>query len=260
MKVIDSFLFFKDLDLLEIRLNSLAPYVSQFALVESPLTFTNKPKPLYFDENKDRFKDFDIIHSIFEPKDMKKHMSLSPWNRGYEQLRYQMECLKDIDPETMLLLSDGDEIPNLKYWNGEEGAFMMERYYYMLNGYAKASNWFGTDAVLKKNLPSPKDVARDVRLHHPSPTKRLLNGGWHFCCLGSIEEILHKYENNAHQEICTEENFAQIRENVKNHVHPLHNIPKGRHIRNRKHAIKMPVELDWLMANKDRYKHLFYGE
>ena len=47
MKVIDLFPFFNELDLLEIRLNSLDPYVDCFILSEATKTFSGLDKPLY---------------------------------------------------------------------------------------------------------------------------------------------------------------------------------------------------------------------
>ena len=53
MKVIDVFPFFNELDLLEIRLNSLDPYVDCFILSEATKTFSGLDKPLYYQENKE---------------------------------------------------------------------------------------------------------------------------------------------------------------------------------------------------------------
>lgn len=45
MRIFDAFLFFNELDLLEIRLNILDPYVDFFILNESNLTFSGKENP-----------------------------------------------------------------------------------------------------------------------------------------------------------------------------------------------------------------------
>ena len=57
-KIYDCFLFFNELELLEIRLNVLNDVVDYFVLVESTKTFTNHDKPLHYQENKEKFKDF----------------------------------------------------------------------------------------------------------------------------------------------------------------------------------------------------------
>ena len=54
-KLFDCFVFFNELDILEIRLNTLDPLVDYFVLVESTHTFTGQDKPLHFEPNKTPF-------------------------------------------------------------------------------------------------------------------------------------------------------------------------------------------------------------
>lgn len=75
--IYDCFSFFNELDLLEIRLNTLDKVVDKFILFESTLTHTGNPKPLYYAENKDRFAKFSdrIVHIVVNdfpamPEDM----------------------------------------------------------------------------------------------------------------------------------------------------------------------------------------------
>ena len=51
-KIYDCFNFFNELDILEIRLNTLYEYVDYFVIVESNLTHSGEQKPFYFEENK----------------------------------------------------------------------------------------------------------------------------------------------------------------------------------------------------------------
>ena len=66
MKIYDCFNFFNELDLLEIRLNTLKDSVDYFVIVESNVTHSGQFKPLYYEENKERFKSFEdkIIHYV----------------------------------------------------------------------------------------------------------------------------------------------------------------------------------------------------
>ena len=68
MKVFDSFIFFNELELLEMRLNILKDVVDYFVLTESPFTVSGNEKPLYYQENKDRFGKLNdkIIHHVTE--------------------------------------------------------------------------------------------------------------------------------------------------------------------------------------------------
>ncbi|NJM15850.1 MAG: hypothetical protein HC896_11225 [Bacteroidales bacterium] len=56
--VYDCFPFFNELDILEIRLNELNEAVDKFVLVEASRTFQGDPKPLYFEENKEKVQGF----------------------------------------------------------------------------------------------------------------------------------------------------------------------------------------------------------
>ena len=66
--IVDCFSFFNELELLDIRLNTLDPYVDHFVLVEAAKTQTLKDKPFVFDENKEKFNKFlnKIVHVKLE--------------------------------------------------------------------------------------------------------------------------------------------------------------------------------------------------
>ena len=67
MKIFDSFLFFQELDLLEIRLKYLYPVVDKFIIVESNQSFTGKAKNYNFELNSQRYSkylDKIIYHKI----------------------------------------------------------------------------------------------------------------------------------------------------------------------------------------------------
>jgi len=53
--LVDAFIFYNELKMLEYRLETLYNDVDYFVLVEATKTFTNNDKPLYFNENKERF-------------------------------------------------------------------------------------------------------------------------------------------------------------------------------------------------------------
>ena len=66
MKIIDSFIFYNEIDLLYYRLSILNEFIDKFILVESTLTFTGELKPLFYLENKNKFEKFNdkILHII----------------------------------------------------------------------------------------------------------------------------------------------------------------------------------------------------
>jgi len=122
MKIIDCFIFYNEFDLLNYRLSILNDYVDYFVLVESTHTFTGMKKPLYYNENKDKFKEFNhkIISIIVDDIPYKfPHIDIAnshQWQNEYYQrnsMKNGIDILKDIlNDDDIILSSDLDEIPN----------------------------------------------------------------------------------------------------------------------------------------------------
>lgn len=112
MKIVDSVIFFNELDLLEARLEYLYDHVDHFLIVESSHTFTGNPKPLYFKENESLFAKYaDKITSVqlILPED---YDFSSPWNLENYQRNYISQCVDGFDDDDIIGVSDLDEIPN----------------------------------------------------------------------------------------------------------------------------------------------------
>jgi len=101
------------LELLELCLHQHAPFVDYFILVEARETFRGDPKPLYYELNKDRFKNFHdkIIHIVIDkfPTDHDKSAS-SFWCRERFQRNQIVEGLKIAKLTDFVIISDADEI------------------------------------------------------------------------------------------------------------------------------------------------------
>jgi beta-1,4-mannosyl-glycoprotein beta-1,4-N-acetylglucosaminyltransferase len=104
----DCFLFHDELDLLELRLGELWDSVDRFVLVESTLTFSGTPKPLYFSENRNRFAPFasKLTTLVF---DEPVH-NLTAWQRRERQCNALLGGLGSARTDDIVLLSDIDEI------------------------------------------------------------------------------------------------------------------------------------------------------
>jgi beta-1,4-mannosyl-glycoprotein beta-1,4-N-acetylglucosaminyltransferase len=260
--IIDCFPFFNELDLLEIRLNALAPYVGRFVLCEMPVTHSGNSKPLFFEQNKDRYKNFPITHIIAPPKpDMRIEMgrfSGDAWRLEHWQRECLMDGIRDADPEDIILLSDLDEIPDLdNYRYGDEGAFKQELYYYYFNCHVnQRRHWKGTIAIRRKNIVTLTHT-RNMRNKYPTI---VLWGGWHFSTMGSPEDIVYKIESFAHTELNREEFKSKIAENraaLKDmYARGASNFWPDEF----KLTIEMPSGPKWLLENKDRYPKYWYGK
>jgi beta-1,4-mannosyl-glycoprotein beta-1,4-N-acetylglucosaminyltransferase len=237
MKIFDTFLFFNELDLLELRLNVLDPFVDFFVLTEASVTFSGKPKRLYYADNIDRFSQFrnKLIHNIirdtpndflnFQPPNeyyTNRSKSYSHKSKGrplqHLSLDFQREVfqrdsiinglLGTARDEDLILISDADEIPNPAHLKDTEITFRSDALYnfcqqwYMY--YVNVScdkEWFGTRACKFRYLRGRSiDLIRhhlECRAEQEGPI--LENGGWHFSFLGGPDKIKQKLEAYSYQ-------------------------------------------------------------
>ena len=87
MKIFDSFRFFNELEILEIRFNLLYDVVDHFVITECPYTTMGDEKPLYYLENKDRFSKFNdkVIHDVMDeiPTDFSSFVEKQKLHKAY---------------------------------------------------------------------------------------------------------------------------------------------------------------------------------
>jgi beta-1,4-mannosyl-glycoprotein beta-1,4-N-acetylglucosaminyltransferase len=193
--IYDCFTFFNELDLLDIRLNTLNKYVEKFIIVEAGKTQSLIDKPFYFEENKHRFSKFadKIIHIKVEDYPDNK-------NNLWEMENHQRNCIRrgfsNISDSDIVIISDLDEVPNPKKFdifndpNFRMASFEQDFYAYFLNLKSINSNWIGSVAIkysLLKNI-SPQNV----RNHKDNIPTRIADGGWHFSWLGGAEAAWKK--------------------------------------------------------------------
>ena len=226
-RLFDCFTFFNELDLLEIRLETLDPVVDFFVLAESPVTYRADPKPYYFLENQERFAKFlpKIRHIKVEDMPLGKGFNQN-WHRETHQRSALERGLFDAQPADLIMLSDLDEIPRPEKireaaeLTGSLRVFQMRFFSYYANCEFHPGNdyWVGTgmteyriakgrfEYVLKK-LPThlrkrPQEKLRKVLsrkikeisilLTQRIPVKRIRQGGNHFSWLGGAEKVLQK--------------------------------------------------------------------
>lgn len=202
----DAFIFFNELDVLEVRLYELAPVVDQFVLVESPFTFAGKSKPLYFEENKERFKDYNIHHIVaqFPP-----HVGDPDPQQIWINESYQRNCLAEgpYSPNDVVIISDVDEIPSrevIEELDNKDPIKIRHRFsYYYFNMVQKnpPKQEFGavvsTAGVLRATSAQiMRNCGYDLRM----PERQ---GGWHLSYMGGPQAIKKKLQSFSHQEYNT---------------------------------------------------------
>ena len=118
--------------------------------------------------------------------------------RENSQRNFILNGLAEADNEDLILISDVDEIPNLKNLdfskiNKKIIMFKQEMFYYKFNLKLPNFSWIGTKACKKKNLKSPQWLRNIKDRKFPfyrldtlfsdnkySSIKFIDNGGWHF--------------------------------------------------------------------------------
>ena len=244
--LVDCFCFLNELELLEVRLNALAPYVDRFVLCESPYTFSGMKKRLYFDENKERFKQFPITHLIVH--DHLDHMHCPGVRRRvpyHHQIRYMERALEKDD---LVMLSDLDEIPNLRDYNGEEGIFECYEYCYYFNVFTGDTRWPGTASVKRKNFKKLSSL-RKIRHYGFAP---VIGTGWHFSYVISPDDIRYKIESFSDQQFNTDEIKNKIPHARTQLTNFIEDGPQG------PYKIENPSGPQWLLDNRGKYEQLFY--
>tara|TARA_Y100000591_G_scaffold45712_1_gene34223 strand:+ start:1 stop:870 length:870 start_codon:yes stop_codon:yes gene_type:complete len=223
-------MYFDEDLLLDLRLNSLNKYIKKFVITEATYTHNGNKKKLNFDIN--NFKKFkDKIEYIVvdthpqnilelvegESKDKRgEKLILNGMARDYFQRENLAKGLREAKNEDLILISDLDEIPNLDNFNFADVKnniviFEQKMFYYKLNLFYSDFIWQGTKATKSKNFLSPQWLRNIKGKKYPKwridtffSKKRysnliyVKNGGWHFTCLRTAEELEKKLLNFAH--------------------------------------------------------------
>ena len=223
-------MYFDEEVVLDVRLNTLDPFVDYFVIVESRFTHKGGARDLKFNHKKfEKFKK-KIIYLIYE-EESKEIKTINDNDDVYEktkkyifnaicrengQRNYIKNGLIEAKDNDIILISDVDEIPNLSNINFEKFnekiiLFKQNMFYYKFNLHLPSLIWTGTKACKKKNLVNSQWL-RNVKNRKYSflridalfsnkkyiSVKIIDNGGWHFTNIKTAKEIEHKLKSYLH--------------------------------------------------------------
>ena len=224
--IIDTFMFFNELDTLEIRLRELEHEVDCFVLLESGETLAGIPKPFIFEQNRDRFERFlnKIRHVKLQglPPLIEDTEESRFWLESYQRNALMLGLLgQGLTSDDIVMISDVDEIPrasgvrqvreNLKA--GEVWVFEQRLHYYYFDHKMEpelsASPWLGTVAVNFSAFGRllPEQIRREWAMaatfksdrHSEDATRHMVaDGGWHLSYFGGNLAQMYKRMNFAH--------------------------------------------------------------
>jgi beta-1,4-mannosyl-glycoprotein beta-1,4-N-acetylglucosaminyltransferase len=228
MAIYDCFQYFNEDHMVDLRLNILNEHVDYFVISESTKTHQGKNKKLNFDiknfkkyENKIKY----IVADYDKEKNFLNH-------KGGESLIEQHQRnnlsvgLKNANDNDLIILSDSDEIPDLKKLNQIKFttkfmAFSQMMFMYKINlQNLNESGWIGSKICLKKNFPKPQKL-RDLKFKdYPfwridKLNMQIIKGGWHFSFLQTPKDIVQKIKSYSHGEFNTEDNTNEQKINQK---------------------------------------------
>lgn len=244
--VYDCFQFFNELDILKLRLHVMAPVVDKFVISEATETFSGMKKPLYYEENKALFKEFEdkIIHVVVDD---------TPSGYTHDRDTFQKNAvgrgLAGCTDEDIIIFSDLDEIPNPekvkeiieKIRRKEDGAqdkvfHLAQRLFYCyLNMEEVSGNLLAYcgefEGVERKKWLGSKvcsyKVAKTMPLGELRWPKckefgvRVDDGGWHFGYMGGSGEkdvkkrVAEKVRSAAHQEYNNRAVLSEVDDKIK---------------------------------------------
>jgi len=217
-KIIDCFMFYNELEILKIRLHEVYDVVDHIILVEATTTHTGNPKPLFYTENKDMFKEYNdkIIHLVtdFTPKYhfVESIKNCESWNilgktEAWYKEHYQRECiqlaLKDLNlnDDDLIILTDVDEIPNreviknLKNITIYDCIYTLEMTLYYYNIELTITNLWTKAKMFNYKTYKNHKLLTDIR--EITYGIKILNGGWHLSYFGDVNFIKNKLESIA---------------------------------------------------------------
>jgi beta-1,4-mannosyl-glycoprotein beta-1,4-N-acetylglucosaminyltransferase len=268
--IFDCFPFFNELNILDIRLNLLNEHVDYFILVESSVTHTYKKKPLYYYENKEKFKKFEdkIIHLVIG-KPIDSEMINDTWkienNQRLPIYQYLTSLNHDIHHNDIILISDVDEIPNLEFFTKNYNyidfphVFMHDFYYgnFLRRIFNKNNNdyeeWYGTiglpyNMIIQNNFNLNYLIRKD-RFDFIHTFKKIY-GGVHFSYFFPNDNLDDIYAHLTKKI----ESFAHYRyndNNIKNNL--LNNLLENEDILSRKH---FNLKIEYPKPINNFYKNL----
>ena len=254
-KVYDCFMFFNELDLLELRLETLDPYVDHFVISECDSTHSGIDKPFLYEKYKEKFanfadkiiyvknhnsKDVTVLKNIYEGKKREMYdiivghhdghkpehghgMHNGAWCRQFLHAEYVKLGMANCNDDDIIMFSDLDEIPNPEVLKDIRN-FDMNKQYCLLqdnnNFYVNniaSTNWRGNIICKYSHLKNKSlGMMRHLARQDEKNFTFINNAGWHLSYMGPPGRIKMKIKSCAHQEFNNPNVLANVESNMNN--------------------------------------------
>jgi len=293
MKIYDCTTFYSEKMMLDLRFNILDENVHKFIIVESSFSHSGEKKSFNFNINDyPKFKDKIIYLKIYEePIDLYRDVGqlknpiykrLNSIKRIEQSYDYMMRGILNAQEEDLIIISDNDEIPNLKsdkFIKSNKNFFIFKQllFYYKFNLFHELMPWYGSKACKKKNLKSFSNLRNlknkkypfwrlDVHLSNIKETNLevITDGGWHFTNIKTPTDLYIKMKNFGHHDEFDESKLTveDLREKIENGIvfydHLADKKSKNKWKFNYKlKKIENKLLPDYLIENRNNFKEWF---
>jgi hypothetical protein len=220
-KVFDLFPYNGEAEVLLIKLHEMAAWVDHFILVEARRTFTGRPKPIYFEEQRPLFSAFadKLVHVVVD--DFPDHLDCA-WAREFHQRDHAAHGLRGLAaPEDWVIISDADEVIDHRAFVQAQGDIcgaLLRDYGYFLN-YERIRPVPLATVVLARARLLLANGASYLRLGTArfEPNARVADAGWHFSSIGTEDRLELKMRSYSHEEYSHlgADHFGALRSNVR---------------------------------------------
>ena len=254
-RIIDCFTFYNELDMLDLRLNELNDVVDKFVICEAKYTHQGNPKPLYFKDNFQRYKEFahKICHIVVEYFPSCSDANIQHWaNEAYQRDRLA-DGLQDCNDDDIIIISDVDEIPNKQKIQDCKTAKCLSQTLYIYNFNLQSDiEWCHAKIVPYHELRDKYNLQMSF-LRNFVVLESIKNAGWHLSYFGDVDYIYQKLQAFAHVEL-----------KAKSKVEIANAILKGEtfwqldgHSRSLNRIISNVNIPNVAITNKEKYKEFF---
>jgi beta-1,4-mannosyl-glycoprotein beta-1,4-N-acetylglucosaminyltransferase len=169
--------------------------VDRFLLVESPVTHSGNPKPLFFKENEGRFAEWlpKITALVVDLPDA------GHWGRERAQRDAVLAAVAArAAPEDVVILSDCDEVVSAEAIRELADTELPCQFVFPMHVYRLNWRWTTPSEPHFQICRADRQSSFGTRTFKPKVVK-----GWHFAYMGGEERITYKLQSFCHEELNT---------------------------------------------------------
>lgn len=258
--IYDCFMYFNEVELLELRILELKDTVDQFIIVEGNTTHSGKPKANNLRKDLDSILDKHNIEINYDTFMIDLTECTQPWERENKQRLGIDDLLEEnlVRSNDTIMVSDIDEIPNKNFIktvleSNHSVVLNKQHFHYYTFNYKKPELCHGTVILRGDQLTDTKTTQyyRDNRFTLPWLNKY---HGWHLSFFGGAQRVKTKIESFAHTEFSHKNDINDI----------TAKLAAGKDIFDRDNEFEKltydPDNMDVpfvIRDNRDQFKHFF---